>query len=73
MAIEDRHAKIVRSTTDMAHALGLQVVAEGVENRATLELLRAARADVAQGFYFARPMPRDALADWLMHEGDADD
>ncbi|HSG78494.1 MAG TPA: EAL domain-containing protein [Acidimicrobiia bacterium] len=69
MAVEHRHGKIVRSTTDMAHALDLEVVAEGVENRATLELLRAARADVAQGYYFARPMPRDALVEWLADGG----
>jgi diguanylate cyclase (GGDEF)-like protein len=69
MAVEHRHGMIVRSTTDMAHALELEVVAEGVENRATLELLRAARADVAQGYYFARPMPRDALVEWLADGG----
>ncbi|MDX1690350.1 MAG: EAL domain-containing protein [Acidimicrobiia bacterium] len=69
MAVEHRNSRIVRSTTDMAHALDLQVVAEGVENRATLELLRAVRADVAQGYYFARPMPRDELVAWLVDGG----
>ena len=53
----------------VSESLELQVVAEGVENRATLELLRAARADVAQGYYFARPMPRDALVSWLADGG----
>ncbi|PWG65780.1 EAL domain-containing response regulator [Spiribacter halobius] len=55
---------IVRSIVELGHALGLQAVAEGVENRATLELLATAGCDLAQGFYIGRPMPGDAVADW---------
>jgi len=43
------------------HALGLRVVAEGVEDRATLELLAELGCDLAQGFYISRPTPADQL------------
>lgn len=54
-------ATIVRSTIDLAHNLGLSVVAEGVENAAILTALRALGCDEAQGYHIARPMP---VADW---------
>jgi diguanylate cyclase (GGDEF)-like protein/PAS domain S-box-containing protein len=56
---------IVRSTIDLAHNLGLQVVAEGVEDRHTYDLLVQLGCDAAQGFYMARPMPLDELLVWL--------
>ena len=55
-------AAIVRSTIELAHNLGLQLVAEGVENQETLELLASLGCDVAQGFHLARPMPAADLA-----------
>jgi EAL domain-containing protein (putative c-di-GMP-specific phosphodiesterase class I) len=48
---------IVRSTIGMAHELGLRVVAEGVEDYATLQLLRSWGCDEAQGYYLGRAMP----------------
>jgi EAL domain-containing protein (putative c-di-GMP-specific phosphodiesterase class I) len=57
-------AKIVRSTIDLAHNLGLAVVAEGVENAVILEQLRALACDEAQGYYVSKPMPADVLAAW---------
>ncbi|VXC99403.1 putative bifunctional diguanylate cyclase/phosphodiesterase [Sphingomonas sp. 8AM] len=54
-------AKLVRSTIDLAHALGLKVVAEGIEDAANLAFLRAASCDYAQGYFIDRPMPFDAL------------
>jgi diguanylate cyclase (GGDEF)-like protein len=57
-------AKIVRSTVDLAHALGLTVVAEGVESPAVWDLLRELRCDQAQGFHMARPMPAGELSGW---------
>jgi EAL domain-containing protein (putative c-di-GMP-specific phosphodiesterase class I) len=55
-------AKIVRSTIDLAHNLGLSVVAEGVENATVWNMLRELRCDQAQGFHMGRPM---AAADFL--------
>ena len=65
MAVDERLAKIVTSTAGLVHSLGLRVVAEGVENRGTWDLLRAAGCDVAQGFYIARPLGFTDLSAWL--------
>lgn len=58
-------AVIVRSTIALAHSFGLKVVAEGVEDSATLDELRQLSCDQAQGFGIARPLPIAALTDWL--------
>ncbi|HTN43381.1 MAG TPA: PAS domain S-box protein [Nitrospiria bacterium] len=58
-------AVIVRSTIDLAHNLGLKVVAEGVESRETLDRLSAMGCDAAQGFYLSRPIPAEDLTRWL--------
>jgi EAL domain-containing protein (putative c-di-GMP-specific phosphodiesterase class I) len=50
-------AAIVRATIGLAHALGIEVLAEGVETAAQREFLIAAGFKLAQGFYFGRPMP----------------
>jgi EAL domain-containing protein (putative c-di-GMP-specific phosphodiesterase class I)/GGDEF domain-containing protein len=52
-----RDPLLVRSTIDLAHALEMEVTAEGVENGATLALLRTMGCDLIQGFFIARPMP----------------
>jgi diguanylate cyclase (GGDEF)-like protein len=56
---------IVRSTTDLGRSLGLTVVAEGVEDAATWEHLRALRCHAAQGYLLARPLPAAELLGWL--------
>ncbi len=53
-------AIIVRSTIGLAHNLGLQVIAEGVEDEKTLDALQAMRCDAAQGYYIGRPKPAEA-------------
>jgi diguanylate cyclase (GGDEF)-like protein/PAS domain S-box-containing protein len=58
-------AIIVRSTIDLAHNLGLTVVAEGVEDENVLDALVGYGCDAAQGFHFARPAPAEELTEWL--------
>ena len=60
---------IVRSTSDMAHNLGLSVVAEGVEDQWTLDVLTNFGCDQAQGYFIARPMPAGDLVTWLSSKG----
>lgn len=66
MADDDRSEAIVRSTIDLAHALGLTVVAEGVEHRAQWRRLEAARCDSAQGWFLARPLEAEDLKNQLL-------
>ncbi|MBM7075603.1 putative bifunctional diguanylate cyclase/phosphodiesterase [Micromonospora humida] len=65
MAEDADDAAIVRSTIELAGALGLRVVAEGVEDERTWRLLYAAGCDAAQGWFYARPMPAEELTAWL--------
>ncbi len=60
-----RAAAIVEHTVALAHALGLRLVAEGVEDDATGAVLAALGCDVAQGYAIARPMPVDDFLSWL--------
>jgi diguanylate cyclase (GGDEF)-like protein len=65
MATSRSDAVIVRSTVDLGHNLGLDVVAEGVEDERTLAELRALGCNVAQGYYVSPPLPPDQLERWL--------
>ena len=56
---------IVRSTVDLAHSLGLRLVAEGAETPEAVVALRAAGCDAVQGFWTGPPMTAAALDDWL--------
>ena len=56
---------IVESTVRMAHALELQVVAEGVESDWDVHVVTGAGCDYAQGFHFSRPLPAGACAQWI--------
>ena len=68
-------AVIVRSTIDLAHNLGLTVVAEGVEDEIALDMLVEYGCDSAQGYFFSRALAADELTTWLtespfgMHAG----
>ena len=66
---DPRATAIVRTTVDLAHSLGLRLVAEGVEDAETLALLRALGADVTQGYHHSRPLPPEALRAWLSEHG----
>jgi len=58
-------SSIVRAAVDLSHALGLDAVAEGVEDAATMERLLFLGCDRVQGYFIARPMPADAVLPWL--------
>ncbi|MGH2352360.1 MAG: putative bifunctional diguanylate cyclase/phosphodiesterase [Chloroflexota bacterium] len=67
IATDRTDAAIVRSTIDLSHDLGLTVVAEGVEDRATWDLLASLGCDLAQGYYVSHPLGAAELTRWL-HE-----
>jgi EAL domain-containing protein (putative c-di-GMP-specific phosphodiesterase class I) len=58
-------AKIVRSTIDLGHNMGLKVVAEGIESLLVWELLAKMGCDQGQGYFMSKPMPSGQLAEWL--------
>ncbi len=62
---DDDARAIVGSTIAMGHALGLDLVAEGVEDESTAALLREMLCDSAQGYLFSRPLPAEEMSDWL--------
>lgn len=62
---DENDAVIVRATIDMAHNLGLKVVAEGVETTDVWDLLDMLGCDTAQGYYIRPPLAPGALADWI--------
>jgi EAL domain-containing protein (putative c-di-GMP-specific phosphodiesterase class I) len=57
--------EIVRAIITSAQALGLKVIAEGVETQAAFKWLQAEGCGYAQGFYFAKPMPTEEVSEWL--------
>jgi diguanylate cyclase (GGDEF)-like protein len=63
---DPRAAAIVQHTVALAHGLGLNLVAEGVEDMATGAVLARLGCDVAQGYAIARPMPVDEFLTWLV-------
>jgi diguanylate cyclase (GGDEF)-like protein len=56
---------IVRSTINLGHDLGLKVVAEGVEDEATLHRLAGLGCDLAQGYHFSKPLAPGAFNEWI--------
>jgi EAL domain-containing protein (putative c-di-GMP-specific phosphodiesterase class I) len=62
---DERFEVIVESTVELAHALGLTLVAEGIETFEALQRVSAFGCDVGQGYHISRPMPADELAQWL--------
>ncbi len=75
MGIVARDDVLVRSIIELAHNLGLSVVAEGVEASSQIERLRQLGCDAAQGYHLARPMDREMMTTWLRRDLllDADD
>ena len=67
MIESDDDAMIVRSTIDLAHNLGMQVIAEGIEDREILELLSILRCELGQGYYISRPKNGDDFEKWVIN------
>jgi PAS domain S-box-containing protein len=65
MPQDQRDQAIVAATVHMAHSLGLEAVAEGVENDLVLRMLRRADCDAGQGYHWTRPIPADDLTNWF--------
>jgi CheY-like chemotaxis protein len=66
---DPKDAAIVRSVVELGHNLGLRIVAEGVEDRVSWDLLQRMGCDEAQGHYLTKPIPADALTHWLTETG----
>lgn len=69
MTTADADAAIVRTVIDLAHNLGKQVCAEGVEDAETWWRLRDLGCDLAQGYYISKPIPSETFMDWLIETG----
>ena len=65
MVNDKKDESIVKAAIDLGHTLGLKIVAEGVEDKNTLELLTSLNCDYAQGYYMAKPMPCDEIIEWM--------
>lgn len=64
----DEDSSIVEAIITMAHRLRLKVVAEGVENKRQLELLKKESCEIVQGYYYSKPVPLSAFIDFLFME-----
>ncbi|MDI1298673.1 EAL domain-containing protein [Methylotenera sp.] len=65
MEQDESDKKIVQSTIDLGHNLGLKVVAEGIENHIVWDLLRSMGCDSGQGYYMSKPMPASDFINWI--------
>ena len=63
-------AIMVKSTINLAHDLGLQVVAEGIEDSATLDKLREPRCDYAQGYFISKSVGPDEFFELATRRGE---
>lgn len=64
--------ELTHAVVGLGHALGLSVVAEGVETEAQMQMLRAQGCDEAQGYLFTRPLPPPELEAWLSSQAESD-
>ena len=61
MEVDEKNAAIATTIIQLAHSLGMEVIAEGVEKDKQVEILKAANCQKAQGYYFSRPIPIDDI------------
>lgn len=71
MATDRSDEAIVRAVVQLGHTVGVQVVAEGVENQATWDMLVAHGCDIAQGYYISRALSAPHFVQWLQGRGNA--
>jgi EAL domain-containing protein (putative c-di-GMP-specific phosphodiesterase class I) len=69
MDVHEDDAAIVRSIIDLASALGLRVVAEGVETQEAWDRLAVYGCDAAQGWYLSKALPAEQVTQWLTEFG----
>ena len=62
---EPDDASLVRAIINMAHSLGLRVIAEGVEEEAQTHFLKKENCDFSQGYFYGRPLPAPEFDAWL--------
>ena len=62
---DSRRREIVQMAINLARSLGMTTIGEGIEDEATAELLSELGCNIAQGYFFGRPMPLEAIPDWL--------
>jgi diguanylate cyclase (GGDEF)-like protein len=67
MERDESDAILIRSIIDLAHNMGLRVVAEGVETAAAIEILDHLGCDIVQGYHISRPLPAYEFEHWLAH------
>ncbi|HVF01880.1 MAG TPA: EAL domain-containing protein, partial [Rubrobacteraceae bacterium] len=65
IGVDEEDTAIVRMIIDLAHTLGMKVIAEGVESEGQAEQLKEMGCDFGQGYYFARPLPSEAVPKFL--------
>jgi diguanylate cyclase (GGDEF)-like protein len=65
LATDKQNEAIVRATIELAHSLGIDVVAEGVEDEYSLRFLSGAGCEEAQGYFFSKPVPSRKFLNWL--------
>ena len=65
LIVDENDAVIVRSTINLAHDLGLKVIAEGVESQEIYDVIQILGCDNAQGYHMGRAMPADQINTWI--------
>jgi EAL domain-containing protein (putative c-di-GMP-specific phosphodiesterase class I) len=67
VAVDNTDRQIVKTVISLAHALGMRVVAEGVDSAEAIATIAELECEMAQGFYIGRPMRGDLVVEWIEH------
>jgi EAL domain-containing protein (putative c-di-GMP-specific phosphodiesterase class I) len=67
VAVDKTDKEIVKTIISLAHALGMRVVAEGVDSAEAIKAVAELECEMAQGFYIGRPMRGDLVQEWMAH------